>query len=761
MNALALAGMLAMHAGLLAYSAARHSPTFNELGHLPAGICHWQYAMFELYRVNPPLARMVAAAPVLLFCEPKTDWANYQLDPLSRETIPMGIRFAKANGPRTFFLFTVARWACIPFCLLGAWTCYRWACDLWGCRAGWIAMLLWCFNPFVLGFGALVKPDVPAAAVGVWAAYRFLKWLREPSWAAAAVAGTALGLAELTKFTLVVFFLIWPAAWLVKAVGSALPSRRRDVPAASLASDAARIHWFRRELAQLAAVLILAVVTMNFGYAFAGSHKRLGDFRFQSRILSGEPTPTRSASEADNAAEASTPTRSASKANHAPSTSAGARIATADPPRPGNRFAGTWLADLPVPLPRDYVQGIDRQRTDFELGERSYLRGRWQERGWWYYHLFGLAIKTPLGTLALLGLTICLTCVRALRRVGAARHRSHHAPRDVPVLETAVQTDGTRWPPRFADELFLLAPAVAILALVSSQTGFSNHMRYTIPALPYFFIWCGKCLFVVRASRLPAVEVSAEGGFRLRRFVSRRAWVPIACWLCVAATALASLSIYPHSISYFNLLVGGPKNGHDYLLESNIACGQDLLHLKEWFDRNPQARPLGVASFGWIDPELAGVEYTLPPVGPSRPMASGKASGGRQPPVVPSASRPTAWVPRREPPVAAADLRQHRPAAVAAGASQPLAGAPSVDDSGPFPGWYAIDVNFLHGTHWPAASGGWWSRTIDPEGPNFEYFRFFEPCDRVAYSFLIYHLTREDANRVRRELGLPVVAEGP
>jgi len=88
-----------------------------------------------------------------------------------------------------------------------------------------------------------------------------------------------------------------------------------------------------------------------------------------------------------------------------------------------------------------------------------------------------------------------------------------------------------------------------------------------------------------------------------------------------------------------------------------------------------------------------------------------------------------------------------------------LAEVASFDESGPLPGWYAIDVNFLHGPHWPAKCGGWWSRTIAPDGPNFEYFRFFEPCDRVAYSFLIYHITLDDANRVRRELDLPLVAE--
>ncbi|HVC98882.1 MAG TPA: glycosyltransferase family 39 protein, partial [Pirellulales bacterium] len=704
-NAFALGGVLLVHAGLLAYSAARHSPTFNELGHLPAGICHWRYAMFELYRVNPPLARMVAAAPVLAFCEPKTDWGNYQLDPLSRETIPMGIRFAKANGPRTFFLFTVARWACVPFCLLGAWTCYRWAGDLWGRAAGWMALLLWCFNPFVLGFGALVKPDVPAAAVGVWAAYRFWKWLREPSWPLAAIAGTALGLAELTKFTLLVFFLVWPAAWLVKGVGWAPPTARAKDGAPHAAAPGLHARARFSAFSQLLSILALAVVVINLGYAFAGSFQRLTDFPFQSRILSGMPTPTRSASNAINRGVA--PTK--------------AQIAIANAPRPGNRFAGTWLGHVPVPLPRDYVQGIDRQRTDFELGERSYLRGHWQARGWWYYHLFGLAIKTPLGTLALLGLSCYLTVLAGVRRVGTAHHRSHHAGRDASDFAATVDTSEIRWPIRLANELYLLAPAVAILALVSSQTGFSNHVRYTIPALPFLFIWCGKCLSGTQGVGWPSQAVRAGIRDSLSR---RRLWFRTTCWTCVAASALASLSVYPHSISYFNLLVGGPKNGHNYLLESNTACGQDLLYLKEWFDRNPQARPLGVASFGWIDPELAGIEYTLPPVGPSHSLKASarKASrerregtGDRVQGTV--ASRPDVPAPRGEAPGAPDDAPETEPAAVAsarplADASQLSAEAAPLDESGPLPGWYAIDVNFLHGTHWPAKCGGWWSRTI-------------------------------------------------
>jgi hypothetical protein len=55
----------------------------------------------------------------------------------------------------------------------------------------------------------------------------------------------------------------------------------------------------------------------------------------------------------------------------------------------------------------NFPLGIDRQKYDFdEAGFWSYLRGHWRQGGWWYYHLYALAIKEPLGTwlLAMLAL---------------------------------------------------------------------------------------------------------------------------------------------------------------------------------------------------------------------------------------------------------------------------------------------------------------------------------------------------------------------
>jgi hypothetical protein len=74
-------------------------------------------------------------------------------------------------------------------------------------------------------------------------------------------------------------------------------------------------------------------------------------------------------------------------------------------------------------------------------------------------------------------------------------------------------------------------------------------------------------------------------------------------------------------------------------------------------------------------------------------------------------------------------------------------------DQGPAPGWFAVDVSFVRGMNRRVLDGqGRWT----PPEPNcdFSYFRRFRPVARAGYSIYIYHVTRDEANRARRELGL-------
>jgi hypothetical protein len=133
--------LLAIHAALLAWQAWRYSPTIDEPAHLVAGISHWKFGRFDLYRVNPPLVRLVAAVPMLLV-NPKTDWSGFSEAPYARPEFNIGATFANANGFDVFWYFTLCRWGCIPFSLIGGYYCYRWARELYGAASGLVALAL-------------------------------------------------------------------------------------------------------------------------------------------------------------------------------------------------------------------------------------------------------------------------------------------------------------------------------------------------------------------------------------------------------------------------------------------------------------------------------------------------------------------------------------------------------------------------------------------------------------------------------------------
>ena len=79
----AVALLLTTHAGMLAYSATRHSPTMLEPAFLVAGLSHYKFKHFKLFSVNPPLVRLVAALPVMA-AGYEMDWSSFQDAPGAR-----------------------------------------------------------------------------------------------------------------------------------------------------------------------------------------------------------------------------------------------------------------------------------------------------------------------------------------------------------------------------------------------------------------------------------------------------------------------------------------------------------------------------------------------------------------------------------------------------------------------------------------------------------------------------------------------------
>ncbi len=352
-----LAFVLAIQAGLLAYLAVSDSPTVDEPGHL-AAVCHyWETGEFDVYRVNPPLVKLIVGLPVHLAADVKSETlgeaAAIERFPGARRNLEIGDNFANENAANFMSMLTLARLMLIPFSFLGGLVCFLWARELHGREAGWFALSLWCCEPLILGHASLLTMDVPGAAVGVLTCYRFWKWLQEDTWLNCGWCALALGVSLLTKFTGIIHCVMFPLfAWLF---------HRRSLDSR-----------FRPFLQLLVGTLITLLV-INVGYGFDRSFRPLKDFLFVSESLSGIPRT---------------------------STASGTV---------GNRFSSSRIGFLPVPVPACWLSGLDTQKRDFEFRWHCYLDGDWKQGGWWYFYLFGLGYKLQIGTIALLGIAVIHT----------------------------------------------------------------------------------------------------------------------------------------------------------------------------------------------------------------------------------------------------------------------------------------------------------------------------------------------------------------
>lgn len=399
------------------------SPT--EGAQLFSGVVLWRYQRLDLYAVNPPLVKIVAAAPVA--GKEVTETWNKPWIFGSRPEFQMGQDFIRANGERSLYLLTLARWACLPFTIAGAMFARALAREMFQSEwAGFGGLLLWCLEPNILAHSALITNDVACSAFGLGATWLFWRWLKQPTWERAGLAGLMFGLAQLTKMSWLMLFGLWPLLWILWLWLEPQSNK-------SIASEL-RVP-VRRQFYQLVGLLTFGLYLMNLGYAFDESGTRLKEFDFVSTLMTG----------------------------------------LEEPGQVGNRFQGTWLGELPVPLPKQYVLGFDLQKKDFEYWPRkSYLRGEWKQGGWWYYYLYGLCVKVPHGIQLLWAAAVLVPIYDGWQR-----------RRGGPTL---LGEDCCTW----RDLVVLLAPGLCLFVLVSAQLEFNEHFRYVLPSIAVLQVYAAR-----------------------------------------------------------------------------------------------------------------------------------------------------------------------------------------------------------------------------------------------------------------------------
>lgn len=200
-------------------------------------------------------------------------------------------------------------------------------------------------------------------------------------------------------------------------------------------------------------------------------------------------------------------------------------------------------------LPNAYSQGllIEQARGQHWL---AYLRGHISRDGWWYYFPVAFAVKTPVALLVLLAGGIALSVKRR--------------------------------------EFFLPVIFVAGMS-VAMTTRLNVGLRHILPLVPFALLLAGRAIQEILVSRR-------------RLFVGALA----ALWL-FAAEELALA--YPHTLAFFNQAIGGPRAGHEWLLDSNLDWGQDLKGLGRWMREN-NVEHVNLSYFGSADPAYYGIRCT-------------------------------------------------------------------------------------------------------------------------------------------------------
>lgn len=176
------------------------SAIMDELAHIPAGYSYVKYLDYRLNPEHPPLLKVLAGLPLLFqkinFPLQSSAWqkdVNGQWE--------TGTKFLYESGNDADKIIRLTRIAPIILTLLLIILVYFWSKELLGKTWAFLPTLLTAFSPTILAHGHYVTTDV-AATLGIAAAtYYFLKFLLQPSAKNIIIAGLIFGLAQLTKFS--------------------------------------------------------------------------------------------------------------------------------------------------------------------------------------------------------------------------------------------------------------------------------------------------------------------------------------------------------------------------------------------------------------------------------------------------------------------------------------------------------------------------------------------------------------------------------
>ncbi len=546
---------------LMLASSAGDSLTRDELAHIVSGYSYLTQQDYRLNPEHPPLIKDLAALPLLFFkpAFPVNDnaWTNEVNAQWS-----LGDTFLfKTPGNDADKIIFWARFPMFIVAILFGFYLFRFTKELAGNKFALLALVLFAFSPNIIAHSRLVTTDLGIAFFALVSFYYFWKFIEKPTLKNIFIAGIVFGLAHLAKFS---SFLLFPAFGLMIIMASFRPdgamSDGKKSPVNFLRS--LPVKKFFVYLKGCIVITVLAYLLVGAAYSF---HIKNMPLSVQHRLIDD----------------------SIGQESYKPIKDVLHKMADNSVLRPYSQYAlGFFMV---------YAHSSAGHTTYF-LGEMG--------RNWRDYYLVAYLIKEPIPSQLLFYLSAALVILslRARQQRGEAclsgrqaipwnkacvrwmrlfRHRAG--------LLTTARTailNLLQWTGKYYLELGMIL-FILLLFAMGTNSKLQLGIRYILPVFPF--------LYILIAIVLKKFRQNWKNEYFVRYFPA--AIIFLAFWL-----ALEAFYFFPSYIAYYNELIGGPKNGYKYLVDSNTDWGQDLKRLAEFADKN-KIDKIKLDYFGGADPK--------------------------------------------------------------------------------------------------------------------------------------------------------------
>jgi hypothetical protein len=366
-----------------------------------------------------------------------------------------------------------------------------WSYGLYGRNGALLAFTLYVFDPNLLAHGQLVTADLPAALMTTIALYHFWRFLKLGGNGRALVSATTLGLSQLAKYSSVYLYPIF-------LVTGAIYLRLRVAAESGISSwHRSPISSVRRWSIITAVFVAVSIIIINIGFAFDGFGTPLSKYNFKDSFFKRlQATPI--------------------------------------------------IANLPVPLPVPYLQGLDLCKFEEKMGQawgNIYMAGKLRVnyhngtlRGFPGYYFYAALFKVPIATQLIFFAALFGYFWRRDEAASALRR----------------------------EEVFLIVPMLLYWMYFNFFFNAQIGIRHVLPVFALGMIFCGRFL--------------AEPESKFRNYVA----VVLVLWV-----GASTLSYYPHFISYFNEFVPDRKMAYRYLADSNLDWRGNEWYLVQYLHRHP------------------------------------------------------------------------------------------------------------------------------------------------------------------------------